>query len=48
MNIMIFGMVQFESEYLNGKINWKGKEYGDDGRLEFEGEYLDGWRKTIK
>ena len=30
----------FEGEYLNGKINGKGKEYDRTGKLLFEGEYL--------
>ena len=30
----------FEGEYLNGKRNGKGKEYYNDGKLKFEGEYL--------
>ena len=34
----------FEGEYLNGERNGKGKEYVSDGRLEFEGVYLDGNR----
>ena len=34
----------FEGEYLNGKINGKGKEYYDNGELEYEGEYLNGKR----
>ena len=31
----------YEGEYLNGKRNGKGKEYYNNGKLEFEGEYLD-------
>ena len=35
------GIIKFEGEYLNGKRNWKGKEYDKyNGRLIFEGEYL--------
>ena len=30
----------FEGEYLNGKSNGKGKEYYYDGKLIFEGLYL--------
>ena len=30
----------FEGEYLNGEKNGKGKEYYHDGKLFFEGEYL--------
>ena len=38
-NILIF-----EGEYLKGERNGKGKEYYDDGKLKFEGEYLNGKR----
>ena len=31
-------------DYLNEKRNGKGKEYNNDGKLEFEGEYLNGKR----
>ena len=31
----------FKGEYLNGKLNWKRKEYYK-GHLKFEGEYLNG------
>ena len=34
----------FEGEYLNGKRNGKGKEYGKYGLVIFEGEYLNGKR----
>ena len=34
----------YEGEYLNGKRNGKGKEYGRYGRLIFKGEYLNGKR----
>ena len=34
------GILLFEGEYLNGKINGQGKEYDYDGKLEFEGEYI--------
>ena len=30
--------------FLNGQRNGKGKEYYIDGRLRFEGEYLNGKR----
>ena len=36
------GNLIFEGEYLNGKINGKGKEYDYAGKLKFEGEYLNG------
>ena len=29
---------------MGGKWNGKGKEYNDDGKLKFEGEYLKGER----
>ena len=29
---------------LNGKITGKGKEYYDNGKISFEGEYLNGKR----
>ena len=29
-----------EGEYLNGERNGKGKEYNNDGKLEYEGKYL--------
>ena len=34
-------ILMFEGEYSNGLRNGKGKEYNYDGKLEFEGEYLD-------
>ena len=34
----------FEGEYLNGKRNGKGTEFGYYGKLEFEGEYKEGKR----
>ena len=30
----------FEGEYLNVRRNGKGKEYNKDGKIEFEGEFL--------
>ena len=33
----------YDGEYLNGKKNGEGKEY-DDGKLQFEGEYLYDYR----
>ena len=38
------GKLIFEGEYLNGKRNGKGKEYGLNKTLFFEGEYLNGKR----
>ena len=32
----------FEGEYINGEKNGKGKEYYEDGKLKFEGEYKEG------
>jgi len=34
----------FEGEYLNGKRNGNGKEYGNNGNLIFEGEFINGKR----
>ena len=34
------GILIFEGECLNKKRNGKGKEYYNDGKLRFEGEYL--------
>ena len=31
---------KFEGNYLDGKRNGKGKEYDKEGKLVFEGEYL--------
>ena len=39
------GELSFEGEYLNGKRNGKGKEYGWGGELKFEGEFLNRKRK---
>ena len=38
-----YDKLRFEGEYINGKLNGKGKEYNND-RLIFEGEYLNGER----
>ena len=38
------GKLEFEGEYLNGKMHGKGKEYYNNGDLRFEGEYLYGRR----
>ena len=32
----------YMGQYSNGKRNGNGKEYDEDGKLIFEGEYLDG------
>ena len=37
-------ILKFEGEYLNGKRNWKGKEYDNNGKVIYKGEYLDGKR----
>ncbi len=34
----------FEGEYINGKWNGKGIEYGYKGYIKYEGEYLNGKR----
>ena len=36
--------IYFEGEYINGKINGKGKEYNCNYTLKFEGEYINGKR----
>ena len=36
------GKLKYEGEFLNGKINWKGKEYCGNSELKFEDEYLNG------
>ena len=36
--------LKFEGEYLNGKRNWKGKEYNSIGKLIYDGDYLNGKR----
>ena len=38
----------FEGHYSGGKRNGEGKEYNDDGKLMFEGEYLDDKKWTGK
>ena len=38
----------YEGEYVKGKRNGKGKEYYDNGKLMFEGEYLNGKKWNIK
>ena len=41
----IFGNLQFEGQFFNGKRNGKGKQFSlINGKLEFEGEYLNGKR----
>ena len=35
--------LRYEGEFLNGKLNWKGKEFKGD-KLIFEGEYINGKR----
>ena len=46
----IYDRLRFEGEYKNGKRNGKGIEYNHDGKLVFEGEYIDGkkWKGKIK
>ena len=39
--------IEFEGEYLNGKINGKGKEFYE-GTLVFEGEYLNGKKMEME
>ena len=38
------GKLIYEGGYLKGERNGKGKEYDQYGKLEFEGEYLNGKR----
>ena len=45
---IITGEMIFEGEYLNGKRNGKGKEYGAYNRLIFEGEYMNGKKMNGK
>ena len=40
----LFNILIFEGEYLNGKKNGQGKEYGINEIVIFEGEYLNGKR----
>ena len=35
-------IIIFEGEYLNGRRNGKGKEYYENGKLKFEGEFING------
>ena len=42
--ILNSSVIIFEGEYLNGKRNGKGKEYYDNGKLKFEGKYLNGYK----
>ena len=42
----VFGKLEFEGEYLNGKRNGKGKEYDYSGELIYEGEFVNGERKN--
>ena len=39
-----YGYLEFEGEYLNGEKHGKGKEYYDNKKIKFEGEYLFGLR----
>ena len=44
LDVSTRGQLLFEGEYLNGKRNGRGREYGKDNNLLFEGEYLNGKR----
>ena len=45
INLANLKKIKFIGEYLNGKRwNGKGKEYNENGKKEFEGEYLNGER----
>ena len=39
---MIMEILKFESDYLNGKKHGKVKKYDEEGKLDFDGEYLNG------
>ena len=47
-NIIENNTLKFEGEFLNDEKNGKGQEYDDDGKLIYEGEYLNGKRKESK
>jgi len=38
-NIIKYGNLIYEGEYLNGERNGKGKEYNNNFNLIFEGDY---------
>ena len=42
------GKLRSEGNYINGEKNGKGKEYHENGELEFVGEYLNGQRRKGK
>jgi antitoxin component YwqK of YwqJK toxin-antitoxin module len=42
------GIVYFEGEYKNGRKNGKGKLYHFHGKLEYEGEFIEGKEKISK
>ena len=37
-------IIKFEKTFLNGEANGKGKEFEENGKLKFEGEYIDNHR----
>jgi len=39
---IITNTLKCEREYVNGEISGKMKEYHENGKLKFEGEYLNG------
>ena len=38
----INGVLKYEGEFSNGERNGKGKEYFSNGRIFYEGEFLNG------
>ena len=44
MNISLINYKNFGGKYIIYEQNGKGKEYDYDGKLKFEGEYLNGLR----
>ena len=38
-------IIKYEGEYLNDKRNGKGKEYDINGKIIFEGDFIDGDRR---
>ena len=40
--------LEFEGKYLNGALNGRGKGYYDNGKLKYEGEYVNGKKWNVK
>ena len=45
---LTLGILIYEGEYINSKRHGKGKEYHNNGKIKFEGEYLKGREWTGK